>query len=157
VPTIAGQNYLLSVWVRNVAGSTPNLFLMQWDGNLVAGLTNFTTTTWTNFQRLVTASTTSTPLQLGLQDDPSYLAVDDISVTPITTTFRSTLKVTNNFKLVFDTTGGLKYQVQYKTNILQANWINLGNLITATTNSLTVTDTNTASSLQRFYRLLVTQ
>ena len=143
--------------MRNAAGTTPNLFSAQWDGTTVVSLTNFTTTAWTNFQRLVTASTSSTPLQLGLQDDPSYLAIDDITVTSVANPgFKSTLKSTNSFKLTFDTTSGLKYQAQYKTNLTQASWLNLGSLITATTNTLSVTDTNTATSAQRFYRLLVT-
>ena len=157
LPTAPGQTYLLSLWVRNAAGTTPNLFSAQWDGTTVVSLTNFTTTAWTNFQRLVTASTSSTPLQLGLQDDPSYLAIDDITVTSVANPgFKSTLKSTNSFKLTFDTTSGLKYQAQYKTNLTQASWLNLGSLITATTNTLSVTDTNTATSAQRFYRLLVT-
>jgi hypothetical protein len=44
------------------------------------------------------------------------------------------------------------YQVQYKTNLLQTNWINLGNAITAT--NVTATATNLiGSDPQRFYRL----
>ncbi len=157
LPTTPGQTYLLSLWVRNAAGTTPNLFSAQWDGATVVALTNFTTTAWTNFQRLVTASTSSTLIQFGLQDDPSYLAIDDITVTSVANpSFKSTVKNTNSFKLTFDTTSGLKYQAQYKTNLIQANWLNLGSLVTATTNTLSVTDTNTAASAQRFYRLLVT-
>ena len=155
--TIPGQTYLLSLWVRNAAGTTPNLFSAQWDGNTVASWSNFTTTAWTNFQCLVTASTSSTPLQLGLQDDPSYLAIDDVTVSAVTTPgFKSVLKSTNSFKLTFNTTSGLKYQTQYKTNLTQPTWFNLGNVVTATTNVVSVTDTNTATSAQRFYRLLVT-
>jgi hypothetical protein len=45
--------------------------------------------------------------------------------------------------------------VQYKTNLLQTNWVNLGAAVTAATNTLTLTDTN-AFAPQRFYRLLVT-
>ena len=51
---------------------------------------------------------------------------------------------------------GLVYQVQFKTNLLQTNWLNLGGASTAKTNTLTMTDTNALlSSPQRFYRLSV--
>ena len=39
---------------------------------------------------------------------------------------------------------------------MQTTWLNLGSVITASTNTLSVTDTNTAGSGQRYYRLLVT-
>ena len=94
---------------------------------------------------------------IGFQDDPSYLAIDDVTVSAVTTPgFKSVLKSTNSFKLTFNTTSGLKYQTQYNTNLTQPTWFNLGNVVTATTNVVSVTDTNTATSAQRFYRLLVT-
>ena len=46
------------------------------------------------------------------------------------------------------------YQVQYKTNLSQLNWINLGTAVVAPGSSLTISDTNNvSSSSQRFYRL----
>jgi hypothetical protein len=51
---------------------------------------------------------------------------------------------------------GLVYQVQYETNLLQTNWINLGKPLIATNGNLTISDTNAiSSSPQRFYRLIV--
>jgi len=51
---------------------------------------------------------------------------------------------------------GVKYQVAYNTNLVQGNWINLGNPITASGNTVTVSDTNAiTSSPQRYYRLQV--
>jgi len=45
--------------------------------------------------------------------------------------------------------------VQYNTNLLQTNWLNLGGMITAATNTLTLSDTNALLiSPRRFYRLL---
>jgi hypothetical protein len=50
----------------------------------------------------------------------------------------------------------LVYQVQYKTNLVQTNWINLGKPLIATNGNLTVSDTNAIrSSPQRFYRVQV--
>jgi hypothetical protein len=51
---------------------------------------------------------------------------------------------------------GLVYQVQYKNNLFQADWINLGVPIIATNSSLTMSDSDAiGSSSQRFYRLVV--
>jgi hypothetical protein len=51
---------------------------------------------------------------------------------------------------------GLVYQVQYQTNLLETNWINLGKPLIATSTNMTVSDTNAiSSSPQRFYRLVV--
>jgi hypothetical protein len=51
---------------------------------------------------------------------------------------------------------GLIYQVQYKTNLLQAGWINLGKPLIATNGNLTLSDTNAIHSTpQRYYRLTV--
>jgi hypothetical protein len=130
---------------------------VQWNGSTIYNVTNITTTTWNNLQFLVTATNTITPLQFGFRNDPDYFGFDDVTVTPVAPiTFKSTVKAVNSFQLVLNTTTGIVYQVQYKTNLLQNNWINLGNPITATGTTLTVSDTNAVSSSpQRFYRLQI--
>ena len=106
---------------------------------------------------IATATGSVTALQFGFQNDPDYFGLDDVSVTPVAqANFKATVKSTNSFQLSFNTTTGLVYQVQYKTNLLQADWINLGSATSAKTNTLAVTDTNAfKSSSWRFYRLLV--
>jgi hypothetical protein len=50
----------------------------------------------------------------------------------------------------------LTYQVQYKTNLMQATWINLGSPVAGTGGQLLISDTNAISaSSERFYRLVV--
>ena len=50
------------------------------------------------------------------------------------------------------------YQLQYNTDLLSTNWVNLGNPVTATNTAITALDTNAAAlSSQRFYRLLLSQ
>jgi hypothetical protein len=50
---------------------------------------------------------------------------------------------------------GLVYQVQFKTNLLQANWTVLKS-ITATNTAITFVDTNPVAGFpQKFYRLLL--
>ncbi|MBW8865443.1 MAG: hypothetical protein JF609_11100, partial [Verrucomicrobia bacterium] len=78
--TVMGQNYLLSLWLRNKAGSTPNLFQVQWNGVMLYNVVNMTATAWTNLQFLVTATNSGSVLQFGFRDDPSYLGLDDITV-----------------------------------------------------------------------------
>jgi len=153
--TSPGQNYLLSLWVRNPTGKTPNLFQVQWNGTNVFNQSNFTLKAWTNLQFLVTATGSTTSLQLGFQNDPDYFGLDDINVTPLTpVTFQSSVRVSGGFQLSWSTTTGLVYQVQYKTNLLQPNWVNLGSTTTAKANTLTFTDTNAVKvSPQRYYRL----
>jgi subtilase family serine protease len=162
LPTFAGQNYLLSLWLdnpNNSYGATPNQFLVQWNGTTIFNQTNMPFTTWTNLQFIVTATGSSTVLQLGFRDDPYYLSLDDISVAPIPVpAFRAATKTSSAFNFTWGTMAGLVYQVQYTTNLVQTNWINLGKPLIATNGNLTVSDTNTItirSSPQRFYRVQV--
>jgi subtilase family serine protease len=61
-----------------------------------------------------------------------------------------------DFNFSWSSSVGLTYQVQYKTNLLQANWSNLGSAIPGTGLPIRFSDTNaTASDPQRFYRLAV--
>jgi len=60
-----------------------------------------------------------------------------------------------DFKYVWNTTPGTVYQVQYKTNLSQPDWINWGSPFTAGAATETMTDTNAYQlSPQRFYRLM---
>ncbi|HXR03736.1 MAG TPA: protease pro-enzyme activation domain-containing protein [Verrucomicrobiae bacterium] len=160
LPTFAGQNYLLSLWLdnpSNSSGATPNQFLVQWNGTTVFNRTNMPFTSWTNLQFIVTATGPNTVLQLGFEDNPYYLGLDDISVTPIPVpAFHATTQTSSTFNLTWGTMAGLVYQMQYKTNLLQTNWIKLGKPLIATNGNLTISDTNAiGSSPQRFYRVQV--
>lgn len=157
--TVPGQNYLLSLWLDspNISHQTltPNEFSVSWAGNVLFDRVNIGKIGWTNLQFIVTANNSSTVLQLGFRDDPYYLGLDDASVIPVVTDNFRTLATTNNdFNLTWDATTGLVYQVQYSTNLLSTNWINLGKIILATNTIITLSDTNTFStSSQKFYRL----
>jgi len=157
--TAPGQNYLLSLWLENPAnseGATPNQFLVQWNGTTLFNQTNLPFISWTNLQFIVTASGSSTVLQFGFEDTPYYLGLDDISATPLSSpAFKATQQTTTAFNLTWNTVTGLVYQVQYTTNLLQTNWIDLGQPLIATNPNLTVSDTNAVNSPQRFYRLSV--
>ena len=156
--TMPGQNYLLSLWLRNPTGGTPNQFQVQLNDVMLFAQTNITSTSWNNLQFLFTAASAITPLQFGFQNTPDYFGLDDISVTPLAPiAFESIVESSTGIQLVWNTSTGIAYQVQYKTNLLQSDWINLGGAISSQTGTLSMTDTNAFQfSPQRFYRLLVT-
>jgi streptogramin lyase len=59
-----------------------------------------------------------------------------------------------NFAFNWQAQAGLTYQVQFKTNLLQAAWFNLGSSILATNTVMPFVDTS-ATNDQRFYRVMV--
>jgi hypothetical protein len=62
--------------------------------------------------------------------------------------------VGNSVSLNWQAQAGLTYQVQYKTNLLQAAWLNLGSPILATNTVVPFMDVS-ATNDQRFYRVKV--
>jgi hypothetical protein len=158
LPTRAGQSYLLSFWLYSLTyngQTTPNDFLAQWNGNTLINSTNMGAFGWTNLQFMVTATGPSTVLQFGGQDDPAWLGLDDVSVQPISSILFQTKRTNNSFQFSWNTLTGLVYQVQYKTNLLQTNWINLGGSLPTTNTLMTTSDIITNS--QRYYRIQLTQ
>jgi hypothetical protein len=158
--TAAGQQYVLSLWLANPDNpdaATPNQFNVQWNGTTVFNQTNIPFTAWTNFQFLVTATSTSTVLRFGFEDKPYYLALDDVSVIPFSPpAFRTALPTPTGFNLTWSTIPGQVYQVQYTTNLFPPNWINLGSPLTATAYTLNLLDTNALPSTPSgFYRVVV--
>jgi hypothetical protein len=108
---------------------------------------------WTNFQFIVTAGTTNTLLQFGFRDDPWALGLDDIIVQPILPPlFQTAVGKNGMMKLTWGAVTGLLYQIQYKTNLFESNWHNLGSPIAATNLSMTTSDLTTGP--QRFYRIV---
>jgi hypothetical protein len=155
LPTVAGQSYLLSLWLENPAVGIPNQFSVFWNGATVFNQTNLAAFGWTNLQFLVTASAANTVLQFGFRDDPAYFGLDDISVTPVgAPVLRPLAKANATMQFALYTSVGTSYQVQYVSNLCQTNWINVGQPFTATSASTTFTDAG-ASDLQRFYRMVI--
>jgi hypothetical protein len=163
MPTIPGQNYLLAFWFNNPNGATPNQLEVNWNTNAPAintiyNISNVGTLGWTTTNFIVTATGTNTVLQFGAENDNDYFGFDDVSVTPIpVAAFQPTTvaKTNNNLKFTWNAMTGLVYQVQFKTNLLQANWTVLKS-VTATNTPITFVDTNPITgSPQKFYRLLL--
>jgi subtilase family serine protease len=160
LPTRPGQGYLLSSWLIVTSDSegtnTPNVFRVQWNGkNLFAGV-NLPDSGWTNLQFIVTATGPSTVLQFLFQDVPAALGLDDVSAVPIPTpVFQPVTLSGNSVLLTWNSLIGLAYQVQYKSDLNQTTWTNLGNPVTATGPTTTTSDTLITSSAPRYYRLVV--
>ena len=162
LPTIAGQTYLLSFWLtnpNNALGATPNAFEVQWEGETLYHAVNLPFQKWTNLQFTVTATNSGSRLQFDFQDDPYYLGLDDVSVKLVVLaaapSLRSIVQNPTTFNFSFATTPGATYQAQYKTNLAQPDWINLGGPTFSETNVLQFSDPDTADYPQKFYRLLL--
>jgi len=84
LPTVPGAVYLISIWLDSPDGQSPNEFLAEWDGNVIFNGADLGEFGWTNLQFTVTATNSNAVFEFGAQDDPSYLALDDITVTGYT-------------------------------------------------------------------------
>ena len=71
--------------------------------------------------------------------------------TPLLPTIQSVLANNGTITLTWFSAPQQKYQVQYSTNLLQANWIDLGSQVVAT--NVSATTFNSSSDPQRFYRV----
>lgn len=161
IPTTPGQLYLLSFWLQNpFSGDTPNEFQVAWNNdpatnNVIYDQTNLVRLGWTNMQFLVQAPTSSATLQLGFRNDPQSFDLDDISVVAVPTpAYRSITTANGVLTLTWTTMPGLVYQVQYSSDLSEANWINLGGPKTATTTTLTRSDV-IGPEPEKFYRLVL--
>jgi hypothetical protein len=78
--TTPGSLYAVTFWLRN-DGDFANDFSVLFDGVTIFSLTNAGTFDYTEFTVVgLLATTSSTVLQFGFRNDPSYWFLDDISV-----------------------------------------------------------------------------
>jgi PEP-CTERM motif len=81
----AGTHYTFSFWFASV-GDNPSDFSAYWDGTQLLSLTNPNTgVNWTEFSFDV-VGTGSDTVQFNFRDDPAWLALDNVSVSPVTPT-----------------------------------------------------------------------
>jgi len=162
IATVPGQYYLLSLWLDNPGSGTGQQFILNWSTNASTPTTLFSVTSppafaWTNLQFLVSATDTNTTLQIQAENYANYFGLDDIAVTPIPApTFQTAVASGNDFLLCWLTAPGLAYQVQYKTDLAQLGWVNLGGSFVATNSTSTLLDSNAIRSApKRYYRVVV--
>jgi hypothetical protein len=79
----AGAHYTFSFWF-NAVGDNPSDFSASWDGTPLLALTNPSTGgVWTQESFSVTGTGSDT-IQFAFRDDPAFMALDNVSVTPVT-------------------------------------------------------------------------
>ena len=161
LPTRAGQPYMLSFWLQcsDLGGgtTTPNQFIAQWNGSALTNLVNAGVFDWTRMDYVVVAAGTSTVLEFASRNDPGTFALDDVSVMPLPLpSFQSVLNTNDAVHLTWSTVAGLAYQLEYKTNLTSANWINLGSPTNASGSTMSASDAILPGS-GRFYRVALVQ
>lgn len=78
--TVAGDSYTVSFWLENM-GSRPNSFSASFGSSVLTSLTNARTFGYTLYSYVVTATSSTTNLSFSFRQDPSYWALDNVSVT----------------------------------------------------------------------------
>ena len=160
LPTRAGQLYLLSFWLENPSGAKPNQFQVQWNTNststnVIFNQLNLGAFAWSNMQFVVKASTNITTLRFGFRNDNDYFALDNVSVLPVPgPALRPPALANGSLQLAWTALPGVRYQVQYKTNLTQTGWSNLSSVITATMNPMALSN-NIGPDPRRFYRVVL--
>lgn len=156
LPTAAGQLYVFSFWLY-CNGETPNRFVAYWNGTngtTVFNESNMQGIGWTNVIYIGRPASSNTVIELGGEDNPYYLGLDDVSVVPVLPPrLQGAVLNGGGFNLSWTALAGLGYQVQYKTNLLQTTWSNLGGVISGNNFQATLSDPITGP--QRFYRVLI--
>jgi len=84
------------------------------------------------------------------QSNPAIVTLDLSVLPPLN--IQTTAKSDNAFTLNWSALMGRAYQVQFKTDLTQTNWTNLGSRVTATNITMTAFDP-VGSDPQRFYRV----
>ncbi len=82
IATTAGASYTVGFWLQS-DGSTPNEFAAYWGGTTIFDQVNVPSEGYTYYQFTEVASSTSTLIEFGFQNDPGYLNLDDISVNQV--------------------------------------------------------------------------
>jgi hypothetical protein len=155
LPTTAGQRYLLSFWLSNPVVGTPNEFLVSWNGTTLLKEPNVGAFAWTNIQFAVSATSTRTALEFFFRNDNEAFALDDISVQPLPApALEPPTPSKGMISLTWSAVPGVAYQVQYTDDLTAAAWTNLNSAVTATSGTLSTSDSVT-SSPQRFYRVVL--
>jgi hypothetical protein len=89
IPTVAGQQYLLSYWVADTGTNTSNIdFRAVWAENLPSQVTHLYSvpanpTAYQSFSFIETATSTTTRLDFHGEDPSGSILLDNVSLTPV--------------------------------------------------------------------------
>jgi len=155
VATLPGQPCLISFWMNNPTGGTPNEFQVWWNGNELFDRTNVSAGGWTNVQLVAWAASTQTVLEFGFRQDHDAFGLDDIGVMAVPApSFESIAVVSDNLVLAWNAWQGLVYQIQYTSDLGAPAWQNQGPPITAT-NAVMSFRFPLLTNQQQFYRMML--
>ena len=157
LPTIAGQKYLLSLWLNNPLAAisqrktnNPNEFSVSWNGGTLYDKKNIGRLGWTNMQFVVTATSGGTVLQIGGQNNNNYIGLDDVTATPVFAPAISTqptnLTILSGNNAIFTAIAGGSTPLAYHWRKNGTNLVNGGNISGATSNVLTFTAATTSNN-----------
>jgi hypothetical protein len=162
VPTIPGQELLVSFWLTSVADNlgetTPNGFAAKWNGSALFTATNLPVIGWTNLQYTVSAAGTSGTLEFDFNNTPGAFGLDDVTVQAVQTVSAPILNSAvsgGNIDLSWSAFMNFSYQIQSTTDLAQSGWTDVGSPILATTNLVQVS-LPIGNAPKRFYRLVMT-
>jgi Pro-kumamolisin, activation domain/Immunoglobulin I-set domain/Subtilase family/Viral BACON domain len=88
IPTVPGQNYLLSFWFDNPMGGTGQQFLANWNTNNTSTNQIYLVNdpgvlAWQEITLVVQATDTNATLQFGAENLPDGFGLDDIDLIPV--------------------------------------------------------------------------
>jgi hypothetical protein len=153
IPTVPGQGYLIRFELENPQVMVNSEFKVTWNGTVLMDTTNDAVVGWQTNQFVVAATGTNATLQFGFRDDPAYLGLDNVSVTPVQQPYIEAISQTNSTAtLRLNVLPEYLYQLQYTTNLTHQNWNNIGVPGISTGYPWYVTDPNPTDN-QRFYRV----
>jgi hypothetical protein len=157
IPTVPGQSYAVRFELQNPQVMVNSEFKVTWNGTVLMDTTNDATVGWQTNEFVIAATGTNATLQFGFRDDPSWLGLDNVSVTPVTLPYIEAITKTNSTAtLRLNALAEYQFQLQYTTNLIQQNWINIGSPALPTGYPWYVTDPG-ATDDQRYYRMLMLQ
>ena len=145
LPTAPGQTYQFSFWFYVTSTRSGQQFQASWNGATVYS-TSSPPTSWSNQKFIVTATSTNTQLQFGLNSASSFsrsFALDDVSVTPVNlpAITQQPVSQTNfagsNVVFTVAASGTAPLGYQWRTN--GVGLVNGGVVSGATSNTLTLT------------------
>ena len=155
--TTPGAAYELSFWLSG-NGSAANQFLVEWNGNTLTNMIDIPLSGWTNFQFAVTATSSSTVLEFGYDNRPSWFGLDDIGVLPATTGVTGPALTVGRLagghvQISWPATSGL--ELETATSLAPPiSWQPVTNGIVVSGGVSSLMITNPPGGLNHFYRLL---
>ena len=161
IPTITSQPVAQTVTVGQsatfgvtAAGTAPLSYQWQKNGANINGATSASYTT-----PATTSGDSGSTFDVVVSNTAGSVTSSTASLTvtlpPIVPAFTQT-NGSSDFGFTWSAIPGVTYQVQYKTNLAQADWINLGDPITTTNPAASILD-SFGTDPERFYRVQLVQ